>query len=969
MLSNNTVAIATLLQPPIVRTGLLPHTTGPSTPKPPSTKDIPPVTLTNIPHVESSAFQSYILQAGSLYEAFRRAKESNDEAAAAHGRRSRNSSKTDSWAGLLGQNHRRHESISNTPILEAPSSLPNSPLDLPSPRKRTGGGLSRRGPLPVTPISTIPNVYFEEGFHLENPRTFDIVSERSEIVRQHGANGSITAPIAGGRKALATNAILQEKLSWYMDTVEVHLISSISTASTSFFAALGSLRQLHSEASDSVAKIKVLREDLFTLDRNMAVGGLKVVAMRRRRENVRKLDAAVEQLREIVETVARCEALADNGEIEDALQGLDGVEDLIAGERVGSDLNRQPDESGSREILVDLRGIAALEGSANELGFLRRRIGKGFESRFLEALLGDIRQHVEAVPSATTLQRWDKAFQRARGLHSRTPSVYPSYLQLDDSLRTALRSHLEGLARSQSIMSATNSYREATLREFKNLIRKNLPSSSDDDAESTMSASTQGGRHRTQQERSSMLARNLRALDAADAESMLRTIYCNVGEALRRLSTQVKVLLDLTSGIRSPPSTAGMKSPMGTPNPNMSSYINGPPDSPGTRTPVIDDDLHQALDMSSILGQAVDAAQTQVTKVLRVRAEQSTRLSMPEFLRYFHLNKLFADECEAVSGRGGAGLKTVVNTHIKDFVADFGNRERQALIERMDLDRWDAKDFTESDSAILAQVLEASTKDIEAWTNAFQLWPTGQQFVNGERQTNGEATNGIAPTKDKLRSVTIDEQKYILSESAITVLAGIKAFEQLITGIPSMTQEITSSLLEYLKLFNSRSSQLILGAGATRSAGLKNITTKHLALASQALSFIAALIPHVREFIRRRSQGSGSLMTEFDKVKRLYQEHQSGINDKLVDIMSGRAGTHVNAMKRIEWDRPESSEAVSPYMETLVKETSTLQKVLSKHLPEMTVRMIMDPVFSSYREQWEQAFVDVSIKTAAGKQR
>ena len=821
----------------------------------------------------------------------------------------------------------------------------------------------------MTPISTIPNVYFEEGFHLENPRTFDIVSERSEIVRQPGANGSITAPVAGGRKALATNAILQEKLSWYMDTVEVHLISSISTASTSFFAALGSLRQLHSEASDSVAKIKVLREDLATLDRNMAIGGLKVVAMRRRRENVRKLDAAVEQLREVVEMVARCEALVDKGEIEDALQGLDCVEKLIAGERVGSDLNRQLEESASREILIDLRGIAALEGSANELGFLRRRIGKGFEARFLEALMGDIRHHVEAVPSATTLQRWDKAFQRARGLHSRTPSVYPSYLQLDDSLRTALRSHLEGLARSQSVMSATNSYREATLREFKNLIRKNLPSSSDDDAESTMSASTQGGRHRSQQERSSMLARNLRALDAADAETMLRTIYCNVGEALRRLSTQVKVLLDLTSGIRSPPSSAGMKSPILTPNPNVNSYSNGPPDSSGTRTPVTDDDLHQALDMSSILGQAVDAAQTQVTKVLKVRAEQSTRLSMPEFLRYFHLNKLFADECEAVSGRGGAALKTVVNTHIKDFVADFGNRERQALIERMDLDRWDAKDFSESDSAILSQVLEASTKDIEAWTNNFQLWPAGQPSINGERQTNGEATNGITPAKDKLRSVTIDEQKYILSESAITVLAGIKAFEQLITGIPSMTQEITSSLLEYLKLFNSRSSQLILGAGATRSAGLKNITTKHLALASQALSFIAALIPHVREFIRRRSQGSGSLMTEFDKVKRLYQEHQSGINDKLVDIMSGRAGTHVNAMKRIEWDRPDSTLAVSPYMETLVKETSTLQKVLSKHLPEMTVRMIMDPVFSSYREQWEQAFGELSIKTAAGKQR
>ena len=813
-------------------------------------------------------------------------------------------------------------------------------------------------------MSTIPNVYSEDDFHLENPRTFDIVSERSEIVRHPGANGSVTTPASTGRKALATNAILQEKLSWYMDTVEVHLISSISTASSSFFAALGSLRQLHTEASESVNKIKDLRQDLSRLDQDMAVGGLKVVAMRRRRENVRRLGAAVEQLRRIVEAVARCEDQLDKGDIEIALQGLDDVERLIAGERAAPGADTGSDASNTEDLLLDLRGIAALEGSANDLTYLRKRIGRGFESRFLEALLGDLRNHVASVSPITTLQRWDKASQRARGIHTRTPSIYPSYLQLDDSLRATLRSQLEGLARSDCVMSATNAYRESILKEVKNLIRNHLPSSNDEDAESTMSASTQGGRHMTQQERSSILARNLRALDSLDAEDMLKKIYSNVGEALRRLSTQVKVLLDLTSGIRSPPPTAGLKSPP--------AYLGGPsiilPDGPRPRTPVLDDDLHQALDMSRILGQAVDAPQKQVTKVLKVRAEQTARLPLPDFLRYFYLNKLFADECEAVSGRGGAALKTIVNAHIKDFVIQYSNRERQALIERMDLDRWDAKDFTESDSATLAKVLEASTRDVGEWTRACQLWPGSGPLTNGE-QLNGGITNGTPPAKDKLRSVPLDEQKYILTESAITLLAGVAGFEQLITGIPSMTQDITISLLDYLKLFNSRSSQLILGAGATRSAGLKNITTKHLALASQALSFVAALTPHIREFVRRRSQGSGNLMTEFDKVRRLYQEHQSGINDKLVDIMSGRAGTHVNGMKKTNWDGPDTAQAVSPYMETWVKETSTLQKVLSKHLPDMTVRMIMDPVFASYREQWEKALAEVEIKTSGGKQR
>ena len=225
----------------------------------------------------------------------------------------------------------------------------------------------------MAPLTTVPTVYFEEDFHLENPRTFDIVSERSEIVRPPlGANGTITTPGQVGRKALATNAILQEKLSWYMDTVEVHLISSISTASTSFFAALGSLRDLHVEASASVAKIKSLREDLANLDHSMAVGGLKIVAMRRRGENMRKLGGAVQQLQDVVDAVAQCEDQVDKGEIEEALQGLVDVEHLIAGER---EMPEQPNSYSlaSKQVAsVDLRGIRALDGAGDEIAFLRQ---------------------------------------------------------------------------------------------------------------------------------------------------------------------------------------------------------------------------------------------------------------------------------------------------------------------------------------------------------------------------------------------------------------------------------------------------------------------------------------------------------------------------------------------------------------------------------------------------------------------
>jgi vacuolar protein sorting-associated protein 54 len=84
--------------------------------------------------------------------------------------------------------------------------------------------------------------------------------------------------------------------------------------------------------------------------------------------------------------------------------------------------------------------------------------------------------------------------------------------------------------------------------------------------------------------------------------------------------------------------------------------------------------------------------------------------------------------------------------------------------------------------------------------------------------------------------------------------------------------------------------------------------------------------------------------------------------------MAGRATAHAKAMKTIDWEKA-GKEGVNAYMETLTKETSTLHRVLSKHLPEMTVRMIMEPVFKSYKEQWGKAFGDVTLQSEAARSR
>lgn len=904
-------AISTLLQPPIVRTGLLPHTSAPANGyKAPTSRDIPPVTLTNIHQVDPSVFQQYLAQIGPLYDALCR---SNDD-----------------------ESRRRREEEESRQGPSTPDRRRS--LDTSRSQKTKSRGMG------TAPLSTIPSVYFDPDFRLENPRTFDVVSERSQVVRP-GPDSS-----QPGRK-LATNAILQEKLSWYLDTVEIHLVSSIFAASTTFFNALGSLQELHAEAATSVEKIHAVREDLSKIDHDMALDGLELVKLRRRRENVRRLGNAIAQLKEVIDSTAHCEKLVESGDLDAALDQLDDVERLICGESKGSHN-------------LDLRGISALQSAPNDLSLLRRSIGVGYEKRFVDCLTSDLLSQVESVPNDDTLSRWGAALQRAHGPR-RALSPAPTPISAFGEIRSRLEADLNGLTRAQHTAEAATSFKIAVLREMKSLIRRHLPSSSDDDTASVMSSSTQSGRQLSSQEKTSILARNLRQLDPEDAYVMLKKVYAGVSECIRRLSMQVKLLLDISSNFRS--------QSLARPNPLFLSPLTSPTQeqspSIGSPIPTAQRDILEVLDLSSLLGQAVDIVQAQIVKVLKVRSEQTVHLSLDQFLRYFTLHRLFVNECEAISGRSGTALSNLVDDQIKEFVVTFADDQRYRIVQTMDADRWDAKDFGDAENDILLRVLESSTKDISLWTTTSRIWEPAE--------APPPQPSTLAPSKDgngKPRTAIIDDQKFILPQSALLLMRVLEEFQHLMAGIPGRVQDSCMKLLECLKLFNSRSAQLILGAGATRSAGLKNITTKHLALASQALSFIATLIPYVREYTRRYSSAPG-LMVEFDKVRRLYQEHQTSIHEKLVDIMSSRATTHIGAMKKIDWDEKQENEGndgdemVSAYMEILVKETGTLHRVVSRHLPETTVMQIMDPVFTSYREQLGQAFAAVTVKSERGRQR
>jgi vacuolar protein sorting-associated protein 54 len=82
----------------------------------------------------------------------------------------------------------------------------------------------------------------------------------------------------------------------------------------------------------------------------------------------------------------------------------------------------------------------------------------------------------------------------------------------------------------------------------------------------------------------------------------------------------------------------------------------------------------------------------------------------------------------------------------------------------------------------------------------------------------------------KTKQLRIEERTYYVVPATSQILALVLDYLKVIVNMPMLTTDTMSRVIEFLKAFNSRTCQVVLGAGAMRSAGLKNITAKHLGM-------------------------------------------------------------------------------------------------------------------------------------------
>ncbi|KAG1362575.1 putative Vacuolar protein sorting-associated protein 54, chloroplastic [Cocos nucifera] len=373
---------------------------------------------------------------------------------------------------------------------------------------------------------------------------------------------------------------------------------------------------------------------------------------------------------------------------------------------------------------------------------------------------------------------------------------------------------------------------------------------------------------------------------------------------------------------------------------------------------------------------ACDAAHGRWAKLLGVRALLHPRLRLQEFLSIYNITQDFIAATEKIGGRLGYSIRGTLQSQSKAFV-DFQHESRMTKIKAvLDQETWVTVDVPDEFQSIVVSLSSIdngelgpdilSSEMVESGVSSgeqhFRINESGEHVPNPSNRTSPPSSNqeNRAEPTPSVRNDDSNVKEHGRSTSQTLIYGGIgyhmvncglillkmlSEYVDISKCLPALSSEVVHRVVEILKLFNTRTCQLVLGAGAMQVSGLKSITSKHLALASQIISFIYAIIPDIRRvlFSKIPEARKALLMSEIDRVAQDYKIHRDEIHTKLVQIMRERLLANLRKLPQIveSWNAPEDNDLQpSQFARSVTKEVLYLHRILSQTLLEVDVQAI-----------------------------
>ncbi|XP_016369630.1 vacuolar protein sorting-associated protein 54-like isoform X6 [Sinocyclocheilus rhinocerous] len=792
-------------------------------------------------------------------------------------------------------------------------------------------------------------------FVLNDPATFNAVLPWSHF------------SVAGGMNSrdVASSRLLQEKLSHYLDVVEVSIARQISLRSEAFFHAMSSQHELQDrlrETADAVAK---LRASTAAIDRVMCRGPLRALRDTLTRNNCIKLHnklklmAAVHQTQPTVqlllstsEFVGALELIATTKEVlQQELQGIHSfrhlasqlceMERLIDKMMVAdfstytqSDLNRAFEED--RQVLEKVTEQPAASGKDRlqslVFGLLRQRkldFLDIYSEEMIRAAKNIVRQCV--VKSVLQISEIDADTVK---LHEQMRLM--TFHQWFDLLLDIFEHFILFLKRIK-----------ATLSVIRNVVLEVLDSSQRSRlADVSLATNHSDGRTNEDEEDES----GGPALHSGEAELAYLTheglfISDALNEAEQRSNAAAHAQLRAQTHME----TCGSDSASATTESSSSREHNSNTTSSlpiGGAAVISEDVMPSDLELSRVannvqelLYTASDVSHDRCVKVLMTRAKDGSleRLSSSEFVCLSQAVESFARDTEELCGRRSMSLRGALQSQANRFVQRFHEERKTKLSLLLDNERWKQAEVPAEFQDLVDSIADG-------------------RITLPERKPTG--------SEDRKPSefLCVDGQKYAVVGTVLLLIRMFLEYCQCVNDIPSITTDILTRLADQLKHFNSCSCQLVLGAGALQVVGLKTITTRNLALASRCLQLVLHYIPVIRAHFETRLQPRQySILRHFDHITKDYNDHIAEISAKLVAIMDSM---FEKALSKYEVKAPMPSAC----LRNVCKQMAKMHEAIYELLPEEQTQMLFLRINASFKLHLKRQLARLGVVNDGGPQ-
>lgn len=418
-----------------------------------------------------------------------------------------------------------------------------------------------------------------------------------------------------------------------------------------------------------------------------------------------------------------------------------------------------------------------------------------------------------------------------------------------------------------------------------------------------------------------------------------------------------------------------------------------------TQAPFKDEDQIKVLELQAckklndeILKTLCDLCYRHIISLLVARREANVSMDLAEIKVLWDSTMSFLGAVEQISGTAGFGLKSTLLTQAKQFVEHVHKGGVGRLLAALDAERWVQTDVgaerqAEIDHlmagrAVLAARASSSVQSLQEdrplsfpkEDSISDVQDLSHSRESGELSISSSISNdGHSENRHRFvaTEVIIGEERYKVVYSAVLLISLLNSYLNVAANFPMLAMDVMQCVVNLLRLFNTRTAQLVLGAGAIQAtARLRSITAKHLALASQCLGLILVLLPHVRAALAAHLQTKQqAFLIELDRLRQEYAEHQERVLTKFVAIM-GELIAHSAAntgLRETDWDALGS--AACRFVEEVIKGTTTMHRVLYQILPPTQVQDIFNRVFDLLGHRLKEYLDHARPRTNAGRER